>query len=56
MLEGCASVPCTKTKGNFAEDLPEDAIPLALDVEILQGYSSVFFSVVLGECLWCSQA
>jgi hypothetical protein len=56
MFEGGASVTRAKAKGNFAEDLPEDAISLALDIEIFQRNGSVFFSIVLGECPWCSQA
>jgi hypothetical protein len=56
VLEGCASVPGAKTKGNFAKDLPEETIPLALDIEIFEWNRSLFFSIVLRICFWCSQA
>jgi hypothetical protein len=56
VLEGRASVPGTKTKGNFAEDPPEEANPLALNIEMLEWYSSLFFSIVLRTCFWCNQA
>jgi hypothetical protein len=56
VFEGGASVPGAKTKGNFAEDPAEKAYPLALDIEMLEWYSSLIFSIVLRTCFWCSQA